>query len=878
MNINKAVIQLPDKCMSGSGHFHFPKGPWPVSIVSMLGLLIPVAPFAHAEPTTDTSASFNSQFLSGKSRGEDLSRFAQENPVLAGTYTADVVINGKWRGASEYTFKNVPGKTSAETCFTLDMLEQIGIDTAQLPNTASVTKDTCKSLPEWLPQASARFDSGTFKMEIEIPQAFMQRNARGFVNPKLWDHGITAAKASYNFNLYQSRNNTAQSSFTSSSAEVEGSGKSSTSKRMQETNSAYLALNTGFNMGDWQFRHDSNINWQEGNGTTWQRTSTYARYPVQRLRGIVTLGDSYTTGELFESIAFRGAQLATDDRMLPDSLNGYAPIIRGMAETNALVEVHQSGQLIYQTNVSQGPFIIDDLYPTGYGGDLEVTVHEANGEKRQFRVPYASVPQMLRPGIGRYSLTAGQVRNDQLNYHPNLLQATFQRGLTNIFTGYTGATVSEGYSSIMGGTAVSTPYGAFSFDVTRSSTRFDNSDNLSGQSYKIGFNRYIPSTNTSFTFAAYRYSTKGYLNLIDAMAAIDYDKQHRDVDTLSRQRNELQLTLNQGLGDTWGALYVTGSVRDYWNSDARTKQYQMGYNNSWGSLTYGLSALRTSDSNGSSNTRYYVSASLPIGGGNGSMSLNSNVSFDDSHYESSQLTLSGSMGQQHELNYSVTASDYRSSGQSGSISGQYNSPYANFNGSYSHSRDFRQLGLGASGTIVAHSHGLTLSPQRGDTMALIEAPGAKGATVSSNQGVRVNEDGYALVPYITPYRLNAVTLDPTNMSNDVELQTTTRQSAPYAGSIVKITYPTRTGTPLLIRVKMKNGEKLPFGSSVYDKESQNVGLVGQGSRVFVRSDKITDQLTVKWGESAKQQCSFTYSVPHDAPDIGGYRMLETECQ
>ncbi len=85
---------------------------------------------------------------------------------------------------------------------------------------------------------------------------------------------------------------------------------------------------------------------------------------------MLTIGEAYTTGELFDSIGYRGASLASDDRMLPDSLRGYAPVVRGIAETNARIEVRQNQQLISST-VSPGSFVIDDLYPTGYGGDLK---------------------------------------------------------------------------------------------------------------------------------------------------------------------------------------------------------------------------------------------------------------------------------------------------------------------------------------------------------------------------------------------------------------------------------------------------------------------------------------------------------------------------
>lgn len=138
------------------------------------------------------------------------------------------------------------------------------------------------------------------------------------------------------------------------------------------------------------------------------------------IRGMLTLGDSYTSGDFFNSIGFRGVQIATDDRMLPDSLNGYAPVVRGVAQSNALVEIRQNNQLIYQTTVAPGEFIINDLYPTGYGGDLNVTINEADGSKRQFSVPYASVAQMLRPCIQRYAITAGRVRDDNLSKEPDM--------------------------------------------------------------------------------------------------------------------------------------------------------------------------------------------------------------------------------------------------------------------------------------------------------------------------------------------------------------------------------------------------------------------------------------------------------------------------
>ncbi|WP_420256529.1 fimbria/pilus outer membrane usher protein, partial [Klebsiella pneumoniae] len=41
-------------------------------------------------------------------------------------------------------------------------------------------------------------------------------------------------------------------------------------------------------------------------------------------------------------------------------------------------------------------FTLQDVYPSGYGSDLEVSVKEADGSVEVFSVPYASVAQLLR--------------------------------------------------------------------------------------------------------------------------------------------------------------------------------------------------------------------------------------------------------------------------------------------------------------------------------------------------------------------------------------------------------------------------------------------------------------------------------------------------
>lgn len=114
------------------------------------------------------------------------------------------------------------------------------------------------------------------------------------------------------------------------------------------------------------------------------------------MKSDVTVGQSTSPSDVFDSVPYTGVELKSDSDMLPDSEKDYAPIIRGSAHSNAQVVVRQNGYIIYQNTVAPGAFEINDLYPTGSSGDLRVTVKETDGSESHFVVPFASVPVLQR--------------------------------------------------------------------------------------------------------------------------------------------------------------------------------------------------------------------------------------------------------------------------------------------------------------------------------------------------------------------------------------------------------------------------------------------------------------------------------------------------
>lgn len=859
---------------------------------------------ASASPAgADASASggyadFDRSMLSGAGQNTtDLSRFEHGNPVLAGSYYTDIYLNNAWVGRGNVRFVAATAKASATPCVDRKLLDQLGLHPATLSDEIQANLQdpaACVSMGSLIPDSSMTFDMSQLRLDTSVPQAYLGQMARGYVSPEYWDAGVPAALLNYNFNSYRS-NTQGQSQTTS-----------------------YLGLNSGLNLGPWHLREDATVNWQSATSSSparrqWQNIDTYLQRDLTSLRSLLTIGDSYTDGAVFDSYGIRGVQLATDDRMLPQSLQGYAPVINGVANTNAKVTVRQNGVQIYQATVAPGPFSITDLYPTGYGGNLDVTVTEADGRVTTFTVPYASVAQLLRPGLTRFDIAAGELRDASIKDKPAVVQATVQHGFNNLLTGYAGIVGSQGYAAVLLGGAIDTHYGALALDITQANTHIPGYATQSGQSVRITYSKIIPSTQTTLSVAAYRYSTGGFLSLDQAAEARNYAREginafdyvptpavpmidgvpEQSVLTpaqqaaltgsafttnpilsgtgVQRQRNNFTLSLSQRLGQSGGSIYANATANDYWNRSGTNTQFQLGYNNHFHRLNYGISATRSVDPTGRYDNQYFVNFSLPLGDGPHAPTFMLNLTHDQSSGSQDQAMVNGTFGSDNQFNYGATAIHSSVGGSNaGSVNAGYRSPYALFNASYGDGSGYSQVSLGVSGAVVAHPGGITFGQPLGDTIGIVYVPGAEGARLDSAAGARIDRFGYAVVPYLTPYMLNNIQIDPKGLPLDVQLDATSAHVAPYAGAVVMLKFKTESGRALIVRARLQNGEALPFGAEVFNEKGTSLGVVGQAGQILVRGVDQSGQLNVRWQDDrgATQSCSLAYQL---APRTKGKR-------
>lgn len=787
----------------------------------------------------------------------DLAAFAEANGQQPGVYRVAVFINGERQGETQ-DIAFVAGQNSRLVAqITPAMLQRWGVKMDAFPSLAAQPlNQPLEDIGKVIPMASSELWFNKLQLNVSLPQAAMRASARGYIDPAEWDEGVPAALLNYSVSGNHTRRD----------------GESGADE------DHYANLQSGLNLGPWRLRSYSTYSHSKTSGSQWDAVNTWLQRDVTYLKGQLTLGDSYTPSDVFDSVQFRGAQLASDDNMLPDSLRGFAPIVRGIAQSSAQVTVKQNGYTIYQTYVAPGAFTIDDLYPTSGSGDLTVTIKEADGRERSYLQPFSAVPIMQREGRLKYAMAAGRYRNSEGSDDPAFGQVTAIYGLPNTITLYGGALYADDYRSSAAGLGFGFgSLGSLSTDVTLARARLDDAQIHSGQSYRVQYSKDIQTTETHFTLAAWRYSTAGFYTFQEAndiRADSDNDEELR-----GNKRQKIQLDLTQNLGSS-GSLFVSGYRQRYWYQEGEERTISAGWNGSLAGINYSVTwsysdypeNSESADRQLAFNIQIPLSHFLPGAPANrawASYSLNT-VKRGDTRQ---QVGLNGTLLADNNFSYSIQQSDTNhGGGGAGNINADYKGGYGELNGGYSYDANSQQVNYGLKGGVVAHPHGITFSQPLGESLAIVKAPGASGTKVQNTTGVATDWRGYAVIPYVTPYRRNRIALDTSTLSAKVDIDTAVQTVTPTQGAVVVANFNTRIGRRVLMTLYY-HGLPVPFGAQAQPQRGSS-GIVGEDGQVYLTGMPDKGKITVSW--NGKRQCSVYYQLAEKG-NSSSVISLQEEC-
>ncbi|BBG61016.1 MULTISPECIES: fimbria/pilus outer membrane usher protein [Providencia] len=823
--------------------------------ISLLSSLICLSLYSYGDDYFDPSM-LESQ-LGVDASQLDLSQFSRSNSIPAGEYHVELEVNRNNLGDNLLTF--APNKQGdIVLVVTPALLAEWGVNVKAISSLNALDPNTkIFNLDEYIKDASVTTDMSKLIVRVEIPQIAMLTKAQGYISPELLDDGVSALF----FNYFVSGNkNRYDSNYSGSNT----------------TDNIFATVASGLNIGAWRLR--SNMSYSRSSGDYGSQSSTefnntYVMRAIHSIRSTLMMGEITTGSDVFDSIPFKGVKLASNEEMLPSSERGFAPEINGIASSNARVTIRQNGYIVYQTYVSPGAFKLKDVYATGNAGDLDVTVTEENGTEKTFTVAYSSLPVMVRPGGYRYETSVGRYNGGYTvsSKESDFFLGSFIYGLPTNTTLYGGLLMAKDYASAAAGLGISLgTFGALSADITHATAAMGGDlGDKSGQSYRIRYSKSMTTTGTSVDLTALRYSSRTYFSFADFN---NYDRRLKD-DVApwlnQRQRASFTTSISQSLGK-YGSLFLSGSISDYWEIDREVRQIAFGYNGSLNqinySIRYSIDRMK-GESSWPENRQISINVNIPFSiFSNHELARNMSSSYiftqDNEHRMTNQLSVNGSF-LDNKLGYGISQGyENKGVGNNGSLNASYSGSKGDISAGYNYSKDSNSVNASMSGGMLIHSGGVLLGKPMGSSLAIIEADGATGAEVGSKDTV-INNSGYALYPYTSPYNANIINMDVNTLPHDVILKETSKTVYPSAGSIVKVKFNTKLGLQAIINLQTPSGKPVPFGAVASlngsDATEENTGIVGDNNQVFMSGLPANGKLNISWGSNDSQQCTATFS-------------------
>nr|WP_157838089.1 outer membrane usher protein [Pseudomonas sp. PH1b] len=762
----------------------------------------------------------------------DLGLFSKANFIMPGQYRLVLQVNQESLPESPVQFiapEDDPQGSVA--CLTPDLVQDLGLKPRLLPALKWSHQGACLDIGS-IPGMLVRGDLGRGVLYLSVPQEALEYTAANWDPPSRWDNGIPGILLDYNFNALTTERRGSQGS----SHELSGNGTA------------------GFNLGAWRMRADWQMQMQRGAGQPSTRTFDWSRfYALRAIPGLgadLTLGEGYLNSNLFGSFRYTGASLGTNEGMLPPNLRGYAPEIRGVARTNARVLVKQQGRVLYDTQVPQGPFRIQDLN-NAVSGKLDVRVEEQDGSLQEFQVDTASIPYLTRPGTVRYKMAFGKPSDwDHSMDGPSFASGEFSWGVSNGWSLYGGGLGAQDYTSLALGIGRDlSVLGAISVDVTQSNANLPQASSLSGKSYRVSYSKRFEEYDSQVTFAGYRFSEENFMSMNEFIDA------RRSGRPINQSKEMYKVSLNKNFRDQNLSLYLDYNHQTYWSS-APSDRYSLSvsryFDLGWvKNLSLSLTAYRN-QTYGRVDDGAYLSLSMPWGDG-ASYSYSAATSRTETTHN---LSYYDRVDERNS--YSLSAGTARSGKTaSGYLTHEGSQAQVVASASYQ-TGQYRSAGLSLQGgaTLTAQGGALHRTGMPGGTRLLVDTQGVANVPVRGNgASTRTNGFGSAVITDLNSYYRNQASIDLDQLADDVEATQSVTQITLTEGAIGYRSFDIIAGAKAMVMVHLADQSAPPFGATVKNRRGQDTGIMGEDGQVYLSGMKAGETMALHWNGVA--QCAFT---------------------
>ncbi|HBC0155970.1 TPA: fimbria/pilus outer membrane usher protein [Salmonella enterica subsp. indica] len=816
----------------------------PSYLALLLAIYFPVVNARNVE--------FNTHLLDTENRNNvDLSAYSREGYVAPGEYILDIILNGKTIKEQQIVnFYLNSDKSNSFACLTPSLIDMMALKNEVKDNLSFYPGTQCVNLTA--PDRSVVYSPDNQTLSVTVPQADLLYQDDEWSPPAQWDNGVNGFI--FDYNLLTSRYMPNQGDVSSNYS---------------------LYGTSGLNLGAWRLRSDYQYNNTRGRGynqSSFTLPQTYLFRPIPSLQSRLVMGQTYLNSDIFDSFRFAGVSLASDERMLPPSLRGYAPQITGIAQTHAQVTVSQNGRILWQSQVPPGPFVVPGLSQT-VRGNLDVTVREDNGQVRTWQVNTASVPFLARKGNVRFKTAIGKPLTWASNSHtvePLFSSGEITWGAFNNTSLYGGFIASDGrYRSLALGIGENMGVlGAASFDVTQSVAQVNNQPEQTGYSYRFNYAKTFDKTGSTIAFAGYRFSEKSFMSMSQYI-----DRTNDYGSSLAEKQNYI-LTFNQSISSLGLNVLFAMSHQNYWNSSA-SENYTVSLNKIFNigpfqGASASLSLGRNRSLLNEQDNQVYLSLTLP-------WSSQRQVSYSMQHDSNGRMNQTATLYNRpsDKTSWSLGVGQQRDDSQEGMLLNgniQTITPYGQGNANLSMlSQQYKNLGLSWYGSFTATRYGAAFNQNMAENepRLMIDTGDVAGVPVNNDNGI-TNRFGIAVVPAGSSYERSDITVDITALPSDINISGNVISKVLTEGAIGYKKIAATKGEQLIGTIRLADGSFPPLGTQVRGHKDKVLGIIGDQGFTYLSgiSDEDRHDAKVVWSQG---QCAL--QLPDTADLTSGVLLL-----
>lgn len=776
---------------------------------------------------------FDARVLRDRGIDPGLAAYFREAPRFTeGARVVVLQVNGQQKGRVQMTFN-----AAGEPCLVPDLLKAAGLRPVS-PAKNSQT-GSCLLVHEGIPGAQVQLHPGKEQVDLLVPTEFLllaQPVARNFST------GGVGGIFNYDALIVGSEFDGQRSEYRS------------------------LVSDIGLNAGGWMLRSRQSYA-ALPDSSRFEHLHAYGMRTLEDYEATLQLGQLNLASPLFAGESFSGLQIQPEAAFarLHAAQNGARGQVEGVAYSSARIEVRQNGVMIYTTLVPGGPFTLQALPLLSNQLDLEVTVHEQDGQSRRFRVPAASLQTAQFDTPSGFSLAAGTVRRLGTDQREAPAFATLARdwgwGQNRRMTG--GVLAGADYLSMGWGLRQQWP-GRISLDLRHLMSR-EKTAGLAGEQMQLSAVATL-APNLSANVVAVRQS-QGYRTLSDT------GWNHERHQPESRSRKYWVYSLN-GSTDGWGTFAATWSRYSHQHEPALTRA----------GLSWSAAMSRR--------TNLTLSLERDVGDAaaeqrGGAMYLTLNMALDGQRRVRSYLRSDERSG----LRKGLAMSDVVSETLAYTLNTEHrDAAPATFGARVSALPRYTSLDLGIGqrdaatdfdlglrGGIAFHREGVTLSPYPlRDTFAVLKAGDRSGLKLQTPQGpVWTDGLGYAVAASLPAYSTARVEVEPTSLPRNVEILDGYQEVDAGRGSVQHLDFSLVTVRRLLLTATMGDQQLVPQGLTVHDGQGEYLTTVLEGGRIFLPDVKPDQTLHVQL--SATSRCVLDFALAAIPDDTALIESIDATC-